>query len=191
MPEALAFATKPATALKQIEHLMGQAAPRHCVWADAGHGVDTAFRERLSALGLHYGVGVTASVTVWPAPACGIRGRRVIKLGKRLRLGGFALPQHHPQSIKALALELGPKHWHTVTWRQATNAKLRSRFAPAQRHVPSLITRLRLRSGSLLAQNLPRCPSCLRVQEGLRYQHSKSGGGSEMFSAPRIEILRR
>ena len=66
IPEALEFATKPAIALQQIEHLMGQGAPRHCVLADAGYGVDTAFRARLSALGLRYCVGVTGSVTVWP-----------------------------------------------------------------------------------------------------------------------------
>lgn len=132
IPEALEFATKPAIALQQIEHLLTQGAPRHCVLADAGYGVDTAFRARLSALGLRYCVGVTGSVTVWPpgreplpAPAYGGRAR----VSTRLRLGGAALPQHHPQSIKALALELGPKHWHTVTWREGTNAKLRSRFA--------------------------------------------------------------
>jgi len=61
-----AFATKPQIALQQIEHLMGQGAPRHCVLANAGYGVDTAFRERLSELGLRYVVGVTGSVTVWP-----------------------------------------------------------------------------------------------------------------------------
>jgi len=88
---------------------------------------------------------VTGSVTVWPPgreplppPAYSGRGR----VPKRLRLGGAALPQHHPQSIKELALELGPVHWRTVTWREGTNAKLRSRFArvrvrPAHRdHLP-------------------------------------------------------
>jgi SRSO17 transposase len=54
VPEALQFATRPRIALQQIEHLLGQGAPRHCVLADAGHGVDTAFRERLSELGLRY-----------------------------------------------------------------------------------------------------------------------------------------
>ena len=65
------------------------------------------------------------------AAAAGIQWSRarVVKLGTRLRLGGSALPQHHPHSIKAIALELGPKHWRTVTWRQGTNTKLRSRFA--------------------------------------------------------------
>ncbi len=132
VPEVLQFATKPQIALQQIEHLMGQGAPRHCVLADAGYGVETAFRERLSELGLRYVVGVTGSVTVWPPgrqplppPAYSGRGR----VAKRLRLGGAALPQHHPQSVKQLALELGPEHWHAVTWREGTNAKLRSRFA--------------------------------------------------------------
>ena len=132
VPEAQQFATKPQIALRQIEHLMEQGAPRHCVLTDAGYGVDTAFRERLSELGLRYVVGVTGSVTVWPpgreplpAPAYSGRGR----VAKRLRLGGTALPQHHPQSIKELALELDAKHWHTVTWREGTNAQLRSRFA--------------------------------------------------------------
>jgi SRSO17 transposase len=66
VPQGVEFATKPATALAQIEHLMSQGAPKHCVLADAGYGVDTAFRERLSELGLTYVVGVTGQVTVWP-----------------------------------------------------------------------------------------------------------------------------
>ncbi len=99
---------------------------------DAGYGVDTAFRERLSELGLRYVMGVTGSVTVWPPgrepmPPTAYAGRG--RVGKRLRLGGTALPQHHPQAVKELAFELGPENWHTVTWREGTNAKLRSRFA--------------------------------------------------------------
>jgi len=75
VPEALEFATKPTIALQQLEHLLGQGAPRHCVLADAGYGVDTAFRERLSELGLRYVVGVTGSVTVWPPGASPYRRR--------------------------------------------------------------------------------------------------------------------
>ena len=37
MPEALQFATKPAIALRQIEHLLKQVAPRQCVLTDAGY----------------------------------------------------------------------------------------------------------------------------------------------------------
>jgi len=77
-------------------------------------------------------VGVTGSVTVWPPgreplpPAASVARGHV---GTRLRLGGAALPQHHPQSIKSLALELDAEQWHTVTWREGTNTELRSRFA--------------------------------------------------------------
>jgi SRSO17 transposase len=35
-------------ALQQIEHLIDQGAPKHCVLADAGYGIDTAFRDRLT-----------------------------------------------------------------------------------------------------------------------------------------------
>ena len=132
VPEALEFATKPAIALSQIEHLVELGAPKHCVLADAGYGVDTAFREGLSDLGLLYVVGVTGAVTVWPPgreplPAAPYSGRG--RVTKRLRIGGHDEPQHRPQSIKELAFELGPKHWHTVTWREGTNERLRSRFA--------------------------------------------------------------
>ena len=81
-------------ALAQIEHLIAQGAPKHCVLADAGYGVDTALRERLSELGLPYAVGVTGQVTVWPPgreplPAAvqpvAPSGRR--RSSKRLRLG--------------------------------------------------------------------------------------------------------
>ena len=66
VPQTLRFATNPQIALRQIEHLMEQGAPRHCVLSDAGYGVDKVFRQRLIELGLRYVVGVTGSVTVWP-----------------------------------------------------------------------------------------------------------------------------
>ena len=66
IPNELQFSTKGQIALEQIRRLMAQGAPRHCVLTDAGYGVDTAFREGLSELGLPYAVGVTGAVTVWP-----------------------------------------------------------------------------------------------------------------------------
>lgn len=132
VPEALEFATKPAIALQQIEHLLAQGAPRHGVLADAGYGVDTAFRDRLSELGLRYVVGVTGSLTVWPPGREPLPPRASVargRVGTRLRRGGAASPQHNPQSVNELALSLGAEQWHTVAWREGTNAKLRSRFA--------------------------------------------------------------
>jgi SRSO17 transposase len=130
VPDELEFATKPAIALAQIERLMAQGAPRHCVLADAGYGVETAFRERLSELGLPYVVGVTGQVTVWPPghqplPPAAYSGRGVVPT--RLRVGDAQ--QHRPQSIKELALELTSSQWQTIEWREGSNFTLRSRFA--------------------------------------------------------------
>jgi SRSO17 transposase len=128
VPKQIEFATKPTIALQQLEQLLAQGAPRHCVLADAGYGVETAFRERLTELGLPYVVGIPGSVTVWPpgseplpAPAYSGRGRVPVRLSRDA--------QHRPQSVKQLACELTPQHWHDVTWREGTNTKLSSRFA--------------------------------------------------------------
>ena len=130
VPQDAAFATKPAIALAQIESLLAQGAPKHCLLADAGYGVDTAFRERLSELGLTYVMGVTGSVTVWPPgreplPPAAHSGRGVVPT--RLRLGQAR--HQRPQSIKELALELAPSQWQTIEWREGSNITLRSRFA--------------------------------------------------------------
>ena len=130
VPQDVEFATKPAIALTQIEHLIRQGAPKHCVLADAGYGVDTALRERLSELGLTYVVGVTGQVTVWPPghaplPPEPYSGRGAVPT--RQRLGDTA--QQRPLSIKELAFELEPSQWQTLEWREGTNFTLRSRFA--------------------------------------------------------------
>src|SRR6478752_1008917 len=109
VPQDLEFATKPAIALAQIERLMAQGAPRHCVLADAGYGVETAFRERLTAMGLPYVVGVTGQVTVWPPgheplPPEPYSGRGNVPTRQRL---GDAKHQR-PLSVKELAFELDP-----------------------------------------------------------------------------------
>lgn len=54
VPETLQFATKTEIALQQLHHLLAEGAPRHCVLADAGYGVDTEFRRTLTHMGLEY-----------------------------------------------------------------------------------------------------------------------------------------
>ena len=130
VPEDIAFATKTAIALAQIERLLSQGAPRHCVLADAGYGTETAFRERLSELGLAYVVGVTGQVNVWPPghaplPPQPYSGRGNVPT--RQRMGKAA--HQRPQSMKELAHALPADHWQTVEWREGTNFTLRSRFA--------------------------------------------------------------
>jgi SRSO17 transposase len=130
VPKDLAFATKPAIALAHIERLLSQGAPRHCVLADAGYGTDTAFRERLSELGLTYAVGVTGQVSVWPPGHAPLPPEVYSGRGNaptRQRLG--EAPHERPVSMKELALGLPAKQWQTVQWREGTNFTLRSRFA--------------------------------------------------------------
>ena len=130
VPQEVAFATKPAIALAQIERLMSQGAPKHCLLADAGFGVETAFRERLSELGLPYVLGVTGQVTVWPPgheplPPAPYSGRGNVPTRQRL---GEAKNQR-PMSVKELAFELDSSEWQNLEWREGTNFTLRSRFA--------------------------------------------------------------
>ncbi len=130
VPKDLQFATKGQIALARIAHLLAQGAHRHCMLADAGYGVDTAFRDGLSELGLAYVVGVTGAVTVWPpghAPLAPepYSGRGVVPT--RLRLGDAR--HERPLSIREVAFGLERAQWHDIEWREGTNFTLRSRFA--------------------------------------------------------------
>lgn len=58
VPSEVRFATKTEIALQQLETLMAEGAPKYCVLADAGYGVDQAFRSRLTDMGLPYVVGI-------------------------------------------------------------------------------------------------------------------------------------
>jgi SRSO17 transposase len=64
IPAHVGFETKPQIALQQIEALLAAGAPRYCVLADAGYGIDNAFRQHLNDLGLSYMVGITSALVV-------------------------------------------------------------------------------------------------------------------------------
>jgi len=125
VPTEVRFATKPQIALQQLEALLAEGAPRYCVLADAGYGVDTAFRLRLSELGMPYMVGITSAVVVWspgiePLPAQALQRQRAA--------AGNAAPRRQPMSVKALASGLPPGAFQTISWREGTNETLSSRF---------------------------------------------------------------
>lgn len=128
VPAEIKFATKTEIALTQLETLLAEGAPRHCVLADAGYGVDAAFRRRLDQLGLPYVVGITSAVVVWPPgieplppKRSGGTGRPPVRPRRSLR--------RQPVSVKALAQQLPASAWQTVSWREGTNETLSSRFA--------------------------------------------------------------
>jgi SRSO17 transposase len=128
VPEDIVFRTKPEIALDQVQVALAAGVPRGVVLADAGYGMDTAFRTGLTEMGLTYIVGVQSSTSLWPPgtqpllpkPWSG-RGRPPSLLRRN--------PAHKPLSAKALVQALPESAWHTVTWRKGANAPLSSRFA--------------------------------------------------------------
>ena len=109
VPAAIAFRTKPQIALAQIRAALQAGVAPGVVLMDAGYGTNSALRQAITGLGLRYVAAIVSTVKVRPVREDDPRPPRV--------------------SVEALALSL-PKHaWRTITWREGTNVKLRSRFA--------------------------------------------------------------
>ena len=109
VPKAIKFKTKPQIALDQIGAACAAGVPRGVVLMDASYGSNSALRSSVSALALSYVAGINAPIKVRAVSDDGAVRRRM--------------------SVKDLALSL-PKHaWRTITWREGTNERLRSRFA--------------------------------------------------------------
>jgi SRSO17 transposase len=109
VPKAIAFKTKPQIALEQIRKACAAGVARGVVLADASYGSNSALRAGISALALNYVVGIVSTVKVRAVSDRGAAEQRM--------------------SVKELALSL-PKHaWRTITWREGTADRLRSRFA--------------------------------------------------------------
>ncbi len=128
IPADLAFATKPQIALQQIRELLSEGAPHHCVLADAGYGIDAAFRQGLTDQGLSYVVGITSAVVVWapgveplpPKPYQGM-GRPPVMPRRTAK--------RQPVNVKALAQGLPDSAYHHISWREGSNERLSGRFA--------------------------------------------------------------
>jgi SRSO17 transposase len=128
VPTEVTFATKPQIALQQLETLLADGAPRHCVLADAGYGVDTAFRLRLTELGLPYMVGITSAVVVWPPGVDPLPPKRYSGMG-RPPVMPRRTAKRQPVDVKGLAKALPSGAYQTISWREGTNDTLSSRFA--------------------------------------------------------------
>jgi SRSO17 transposase len=145
VPGELRFATKTQIALAQLRALLAEGAPHHCVLADAGYGADTAFRQALSDMGLEYAVGVTSAVVVWPPGIEPLPPRLYSGMG-RPPVMPRRTARLQPMSVKALALSLPTRAFHTISWREGTNEPLSGRFAALRvRHAGGNAGRARLR----------------------------------------------
>ena len=128
IPEDIEFATKPHIALQQLRRLLGEGAPRHCVLADAGYGIDHAFRQGLSDQALAYVVGITSAVVVWP-PGVELLPPKPYSGTGRPSVMPRRTPERQPVSVKTLALGLPNSAFHNISWREGTNEPLAGRFA--------------------------------------------------------------
>ncbi len=128
VPEQVSFQTKPEIALQQIRHAVAERIPRGAVLADAGYGNDSRFRSGVTELGLQYVVGIQSSTTVWEPgtqPLAPLPRKQTGRPPRLLRRD----EDHHPFSVRDLALSLPAPAWVSVAWRQGTRQKLCSRFA--------------------------------------------------------------
>jgi len=109
VPGAIRFKTKPQIALEQIRAALLAGIAPGVVLMDAGYGNNSMLRQAITGLGLTYVAAIQSTTKV-----------------RHLRKGD---PEPPRLSVDALALSL-PKHaWRTITWREGTNEKLKSRFA--------------------------------------------------------------
>jgi SRSO17 transposase len=127
VPREIRFAKKSEIAWQQIEAALDAEVPRGVLLMDAAYGNDSALRDRLTAQGLRYAVGIGTATKVWwdehqparPSPAQHGRARkRVIRDAA-----------HQPIGVIELAHALAQTSWRMVSWREGTNDTLRSRFA--------------------------------------------------------------
>lgn len=144
VPADIGFATKNEIALQQLETLLAEGAPKYCVLADAGYGVDQAFRQRLTELGLPYVVGIKSSVVVWPPGLEPLPPKPYSGMG-RPPVVPRRTQRRQPVSVKDLAHALPASAFQTISWRQGTNETLSGRFAAVRvRHAGGNIGKARL-----------------------------------------------
>jgi SRSO17 transposase len=112
VPKAVRFETKPQIALKQIRSALKAGVSPGVVLMDASYGCNLPLRTEIAALGLTYVAAITSTVKVCKAK------------------------DHDPrrESVKELAIGLPKYAWRTITWREGTNERLRSRFAKVRVH---------------------------------------------------------
>jgi SRSO17 transposase len=109
VPAAIRFKTKPQIALEQLRAARIAGVPPGVALMDAGYGNNSILRRDIAKLGLSYVAAIQTTTKVRPVREDAPKPPRV--------------------SVETLALGLPKKAWRTVTWREGTNKKLRSRFA--------------------------------------------------------------
>jgi SRSO17 transposase len=109
VPSSVRFKTKPQIALDLLRAAVAANVALGTVLMDASYGTNGGLRRSITELGLGYVAAIVSTVKVRP----------VLKND----------PKPKRLSVEALARSLPRRAWHAITWREGSNAKLRSRFA--------------------------------------------------------------
>ena len=128
VPEHVEFTTKPQIAIAQLRKALERGVTPGVVLADAGYGVDNAFREAVDELDLEYVVGVKGNTMLWPPGVKPLPPKRYSGYGRR-PINQRIVEGHEPYSAEDIAFELPINQWRKVTWREGTNEPLSSKFA--------------------------------------------------------------
>jgi SRSO17 transposase len=120
VPEEVEFQTKPDIALDQIRSAVAADLDRGVVLADVAYGINTEFREGITALNLPYVLGVQSSMTVWEPGKQPLPAKTRGKMGRPPRLLQRST-NHQPVSVKQLAMSLPATVFREITWREGTD----------------------------------------------------------------------
>ena len=120
VPEDVVFKTKPQIALDQIRAARAAGVPEGVVLADAGYGINTAFRTALTRMGLTYVVGIQLSARLWPPGAGPLPPKAWTGQGRPPTLMRRDA-QNQPQSAEQLAKSLPANAWRDVAWREGVD----------------------------------------------------------------------
>ena len=132
VPRSIRFKTKPQIALEQIRAAVAAKVAPGIVLMDASYGANSGLRWAITGLGLSYVAAIISTVKV------------------RLVREGHLKPKRI--SVEALARSL-PKHaWRTITWREGSNARLRSRFARVRVRAAPIRSEARFAEETLLIE---------------------------------------
>ena len=111
VPEDVVFKTKPQIALDQIRVAQAEGVPAGVVLADAGYGINTAFRTALTKMGLTYVVGIQSSARLWSSGTGPLPPKTWTGQGRPPTLLRRDA-QNKPMSAKQLAMSLPEDAWH-------------------------------------------------------------------------------
>lgn len=127
VPDEVEFREKWKLALERIDAALAAGVRRHIVLADAGYGEVTEFRESLRERALEYAVGVKSGLVVW-APGTGPLPPRPWADGRKRVGTRYHTGDEKPVTLLDLAQGEGRKACRSITWREGSKGRQRSRF---------------------------------------------------------------